>query len=161
MIIYLNTMDPKFPEKLIKGKITEAIFEQMFRDQGEFDVIRNGYEYKTPELAQNLLSLDHKEYINKLRHAPDFILLSHDKKQVFLVEVKFRSRHDDNLIEEARRLNEAYGPCYLFVATHEKFYFQSCKDIVQNNAISEELSSTWISNLLQDKYLTLLNTFIV
>lgn len=153
-------MDPKFPEKLIKGKIVEAIFEQMFRDQGEFEVIRNGYEYKTPELAHNLLSLEHREYINKLRHAPDFILLSLDKKQTFLVEVKFRSKVNNELVKEAKKLHESYGPCYLFVATHDKFYFQSCANIAEKDTISEELSTTWISKSLQDEYLRVLKSFI-
>lgn len=160
MLSYLSTMDPNFTEKLIKGKIAEAVFEQMFKEQGEFEVIKNGFEYKTPELARNLLSLEHKEYFNRLRHIPDFMLLSFDKKQAYLVEVKFRSNVDEKLVDEAKDLHNAYGPCYLFVATHNKFYFQSCKKIIDTNSLSEELSGTVVSQSLQEKYLEILNRFI-
>jgi hypothetical protein len=156
-------MDPLFTEKLIKGKIAEAIFEQMFREQKEFEVIKNGFEYKTPELARNLLSLEHKEYFKRLRHIPDFILFSLDKKQAYLVEVKFRSNIDDHLtelIDEAKDLHNAYGPCYLFVATHNTFYYEACKDIVDHNAINEELPEYLIPKSLQQKYLDILNKFI-
>jgi len=152
-------MDAKFPEKLIKGRIAEAIFEQMFRDQGEFEVIRNGYEYKTPQLAQSLLSLEHKDYLRKLRHAPDFVLLSWNKKQAFQVEVKYRSTITHELMEEAKKLHEAYGPCYLFVATPEKFYFDSCTDIIENDTLAP-LSSSWISENLNEQYIGVMNTFI-
>ena len=154
-------MDPKFPEKLIKGKIAEAIFQQMFKEQGEFIVIPNGYEYTKPELAQSLLSLDHKEYVEKLRHSPDFVLLSYDRKQVFLVDVKFRSKIGDELIEKAKKYHDEYGACYLFVATHDRFYFESCTNIVNSGKIDEELPISWISQSLQDKYLEILNKFIV
>ncbi len=39
-------------KKLIKGKIAEIIFEQMFRETGEYTIIPFGYENIVPELTQ-------------------------------------------------------------------------------------------------------------
>lgn len=148
-----------FDEGLIKGKIAEIVFEEMFHKQGQFEVIQNGYEYTNPEIAQNLQNLN-KEFFVKLRHKPDFILLSWDKKEKFLVEVKFRSIKDDKrILEIAENLRINYGPVFLFLATPEKFYFGSCMKIIENGYI-DELAENWITKEKQEKYLKLLNKYI-
>jgi len=40
-----------FSRDLIKGRIAEVIFEQMFREQGQYTVIPFGYEQTVPTLA--------------------------------------------------------------------------------------------------------------
>lgn len=154
-------MSKYFDEDLIKGKIAEAIFEQMFRDQEEFDVVQNGYEYKNPELAQNLFKLEHPEFLKKYRHAPDFVLISKNKDQAFLVEVKYRKEINKNdLLKIATELHDDYGPCYLFIATPQKFFFDSCSKIINEETIGE-LGSSWIPESTRDKFLSLLNKFII
>lgn len=61
------------------GKIAELIFEEMFHFSKKFVVLHNGYEYTSPDIAQKIQSLNKVE-IERLRHQPDFILLSWDKK---------------------------------------------------------------------------------
>jgi len=41
-----------FIKDLVKGKIAEIIFEQMFRESGRYTILHSGYEYTLPELAQ-------------------------------------------------------------------------------------------------------------
>jgi hypothetical protein len=44
-------MDPKheeFIKDLVKGKIAEIIFEQMFRESGRYTILHSGYEYTLP-----------------------------------------------------------------------------------------------------------------
>ncbi len=150
------------PESFIKGKIVETIFELMFEENHQYVVIRNGYEYKTPELAQSLSHPDYRETIAYLRNAPDFVLISREGKGAYLVEVKFRSNIDmEKLIETATGLNAKYGQSYIFLATHDKFYFESCKDIMDNHSITKELPIEMVPKELQEKYMKLLNEFIV
>ncbi|MDE2096048.1 MAG: hypothetical protein KGL39_02265 [Patescibacteria group bacterium] len=40
-----------FFRDLLKGKIAEVIFEQMFRDCGKFTILPFGYEKTVPEVA--------------------------------------------------------------------------------------------------------------
>ncbi len=42
----------EFSKDLIKGKVAEVIFEQMFREEEKFTVIPFGYEHTMPTLAQ-------------------------------------------------------------------------------------------------------------
>ena len=42
----------KFTKNLVKGKIAETIFAQMFREVGDYTVIEFGYEKIIPELIQ-------------------------------------------------------------------------------------------------------------
>ncbi len=152
-------MSLNFDKSLIKGKIAELVFEEMFHSQGRFEVLPNGYEYKAPEIAQNLQNLD-KEYFARLRHQPDFILLSWDNKEKYLVEVKYESiKNESRILETAKNLRNNYGPTFLFVATPEAFYFESCAKIIENGYI-EKLHENWIPEEVQEKYLKLLNEFI-
>lgn len=79
----------------IKGKITEVIFEMMFREAGKFVVIRNGYEYTLPMLAQFDRLKEVQNIVTPIRKAPDFLLISKKKAQVFLV----RSNIGENYIQ--------------------------------------------------------------
>lgn len=153
-------MDINFDEGLIKGKITEVIFEEMFLKRGEFDILPIGYEYNAPEVAENLNLLKDKELIANLRHTPDFLIVSKDKKEAFLVEVKFRSHKDDKeVFEIAQKIHDRYGPSYLFLATHDNFYFESCKKILEDKFI-DVLPESWIPKEMQKEYLALLNKYI-
>lgn len=156
-------MDPNFDENLIKGKIAETIFEEMFAEVGEFMIIPAGYEFKTPELAQELLNIERKDILDNLRHSPDFILLSKNpnRKDVFLVEVKFRTNISTEEIKKvAEELTDKYGTVCLFVANHDNFYFNYCRDIAKNNGVIQPLAESWVRKELQEKYLRLLNHFI-
>jgi hypothetical protein len=78
-----------FTRNLLKGKIAETIFEQMFRRLGKFDIVPLGYEHTTPELAQ-YQHLNHvKQVLDNIRNVPDFALVSQNKGSVYLVEVKY------------------------------------------------------------------------
>jgi hypothetical protein len=156
-------MTSNFDENLIKGKITETIFEEMFAEVGEFIVLPAGYEFKTPELAQELRKIERKDILENLRHSPDFILLSENpnRKDAFLVEVKYRTNIST---EEIKRISEElvnrYGTVCLFVASHDNFYFDYCRDVIKNNGVIQTLAETWVRKELQQKYLRLLNEFI-
>jgi hypothetical protein len=82
-----------FAERLLKGRLGEAIFELMFREDEQYDVIPLGYERITPELAQYQHHAQVKAVIDNIRNLPDFILVSKDKASIYLVEVKYRAEY--------------------------------------------------------------------
>jgi len=76
------------------------------------------------------------------------------------VEVKYRKVKEENrILEIARNLRNNYGPTYLFVATPDAFYFDSCMSIIEKGYI-DKLFESWIPRDVQEKYLKLLNEFI-
>lgn len=153
-------MDRKYTEDLIKGKITEVIFEEMFRVSGEFTIIPLGYEHTTPILAQYQHLAHIQKVLDNIRHAPDFALISQDKTKVFIVEVKYRVELDNNEILKIAEDLHSWEPCFIFVATKDNFYFESVQEIARNKGNIKELTDSWISNEIQEESLYLLRKFI-
>src|SRR3989344_2978074 len=113
-------MQKDFSKQLIKGKIAELVFDQMFRDSGKYTVIPFGYESVVPELMQYTNGGEYKNLLDNIRNAPDFALVSHDPKEVFLVEVKYRSRIDGEEIKKtAAMICEQWKLAWIFIATPE------------------------------------------
>jgi len=149
-----------FTKELIKGRIAEIIFEQMFRESGKFTILRFGYEYTTPELAQYQHLVEVRDVLDSIRHTPDFILISQDRKEVHLVEVKYRTRLDSKEISEiAKHTLRRYDPSWLFVASPEGFYFAPCHTVANKGGSIRSLPITWIGADIQKAYLEVLNAF--
>lgn len=150
-----------FSRKLIKGKITEVIFEEMFKTSDNFTILPLGYEHTTPILAQYQHQLHVKKVLDNLRNAPDFALISNNRTEVYLVEVKYRnSMAPERIKEKAKEILSLWNPSYLFIASKDGFYFDPCNSIVNNNGMVSRLTNGWINTEVQSKYLSLLNEFI-
>ncbi|MDD5430946.1 MAG: hypothetical protein PHP03_01860 [Candidatus Pacebacteria bacterium] len=150
----------KFSKELIKGRIAEIVFEQMFRESGNFTILRFGYEYTLPELAQFQHSVELQKVLENMRHTPDFVLISQSKKEVYLVEVKYRSNYyEDEIKQIAEETLKKWDPSFLFLATPKGFFFGPCNTIVTDNGKIGVLYDKWASKEIQEKYLELLNEF--
>ncbi|OGM93988.1 hypothetical protein A2524_01700 [Candidatus Wolfebacteria bacterium RIFOXYD12_FULL_48_21] len=156
-------MDPQnkdFIKHLIKGKIAEIIFEQMFRESGKYTILRSGYEYTLPELAQYQHIAEIKAVMENIRNAPDFILVSQDKTEVHLVEVKYRANRYTNEVNElATNLLVRWNPSWLFVACPDGFFFEPCNTIANKEGEIGPLFEKWVAPEIQAEYLKLLNEF--
>jgi hypothetical protein len=154
----------QFAENLIKGRITELIFDQLFRTSGKFDIIPFGYENTLPELAQYQGNLKVKAVLDNIKHSPDFVLISQDKKAAFLVEVKYSYGHTKERVLDFALdvLKNHYDPSWVFVADHDGFYFDPANRIKNNNGEIEKLKpGDWgIDFETVQKYLQLLNKYI-
>ena len=152
-------MQKDFAKNLIKGKIGETIFDQMFREQGRFTVIPFGYDRMIPELAQHASKAESQEVIDNIRSAPDFALVSQDRKEVFLIEVKYRSKINiEELKMVADKIQKRWKLVWMFVCTPQGFYFDKTDTITEKGEVTP-LSKQWISGELQEKYLKLINEF--
>jgi len=149
-----------FSRNLIKGKIAEIIFERMFSESGKFTILRSGYEYTYPELAQYPQLKFVEEYLEKIRHNPDFILISKDRKEAYIVEVKYRTDRDpEEILSIAQRTKKLQDPSFLFIASPDGFFFEPCNTIIMNNGKIGPLYEKWVSRETQEKYLKLMNEF--
>lgn len=150
-----------FSRNLIKGRIAESIFEEMFKQSEEFTLIPIGYEHTIPELAQYQHHVQVRQVLNNLRSAPDFALISQDKESVFLVEVKYRRElNRDELLSVAEKLNNNWNPSFLFIATQDYFGFDSALGVINHHGNIKKLQNTWISADIQQQYLHLLREFV-
>lgn len=145
-------------DNLIKGKIAEIVFEEMFSEVG-CTVIPFGYERTVPELRRYNKSIQGRKVINNFRDTPDFAVISPNKKNIFLVEVKFRSiLNIKEIVETANRQIERWNPSELFIATKEGFFINDCETIIKNKDISR-LETDRIIKELQQKYLKIIQKF--
>jgi hypothetical protein len=150
-----------FARNLVKGKIAETIFHLLFAEAGKFTITPFGYEHTIPALAQYHRDVAMWQVLDTIKKMPDFILMSQDKREVFLVEVKYRAtRHTEETMRTAEELSRMWHPAWLFIASLDGFYFDSCTNI--NNAKGEIslLGTTWVATEIQEKYHALLNEFL-
>jgi len=149
-----------FSKQLIKGKIAELVFDQMFRRTDGYTVIPFGYESIIPELIQYADRADRGELVENIRNAPDFALVSHEPKQVLLVEVKYRSSLNmDQVKETAKRICEQWKLAWIFYATPNGFFLDQCADVQHQESLTP-LSDKMIPQKIQEEYLKLLADFI-
>lgn len=145
-----------FEHDLIKGKIAEMIFELMFRDTNKFTVLHLGYEYTAPILAQYRNMVVMKKVLDPISKAPDFILLTENKKQTYPVEVKYRAfPYKNDLVDIARKIVKNYPACHIFLISKSGFYFNPVHTIINRRGVMDSLPTSWVSQKIQNKYLKL------
>lgn len=148
-----------FTRQLVKGKVAETIFSQMFRQSGNFTVLEFGYEKVIPEMIQQGYN-ENSPMIETLRTAPDFAVIDRETRQVKLIEVKYqRFLNSDYTLKAANRMSQSWNPSYLFIATLDGFYMDEITNIIKNNGEIAPLIHPKISNELQKGYLQILIDF--
>jgi len=149
----------QFSRDLVKGRIAETVFEQMYRDTGNFTVLEFGYEKIVPELVQGGYR-ERDDIIETLRSAPDFAVIDNRRKHVRLIEVKYRRRlNPEEVLATAERMQKTWNPSYLFIATLGGFYFDTIEDIILRNGFISPLADDEVSVEIQQKYLSVLDEF--
>lgn len=151
-----------FSRKLIKGRITETLFEQMLRDTKCFTILAFGYEKVLPELAERQNDVHTQETMEVIRRAPDFAVINNQTHEVHLIEVKYMMNpRVEWILRDAQRMYESWKPSYLFLATPIGFFFDKAKIVIENRGEMSPLNHPQIPKELQEKYLSLLNELIV
>lgn len=155
----MNNNNVNFTKQLVKGKIAEVIFAQMFRQSGNFTVLEFGYEKVIPEIIQQGYS-ENNPMIETLRTAPDFAVIDHTTREVKLVEVKYQRRlNSDYTLRAAIRMSQCWNPSYLFVATLDGFYMDKISNIIKNDGAITPLKGPDMDLDLQNSYLQILKNF--
>lgn len=147
-----------FARNLVKGKIAETIFAQMFR-KSDFTVLEFGYENVVPELIQGGYDED-KGTLEILRTSPDFAVINRKTKEVRLIEVKYLHHLDNEYVNRyAHRMAESWNPSFLFMATQDEFYFDEVSTIIKKNGAITPLNDPQIPHEVQQEYLKILRDF--
>lgn len=152
-----------FTRRLIKGRIAENIFSQMYRSIGHFTVLEFGYENIVPELVQHGYHEDIEGgIIETLKSAPDFAVIDPDaeNEKVRLVEVKYRQNLDmADTLKTAQHMQKSWNPSYLFIATLDDFYFGAINDIIASDGWIKPLEDPRLPKHETEQYLRILRDF--
>lgn len=150
----------KFTQNLIKGRIAETIFERMFLATGNYTVLKGGYENTMPLVAQISRELEDDKVLEGVRKSPDFVVIPKNHKFVYLVEVKYRSNLDmDDIIKEAKAIEEFWPHTHLFLATNIGFFMDTCENIINSKEL-KPLTETIVPSDLKNDYLKVLKDFL-
>jgi hypothetical protein len=150
-----------FENRLIKGKIAETIFEMMFRETEKFTVLHFGYEYTHSILAQYRNMVTMQKVLDTVSKAPDFILLTENKQQPYIVEVKYRAhRKKEELVEIANQIVKNWEIAWIFLVSKDGFYFNPVHTVLNNSGEMEPLPTKWVAKEIQDKYLKLADSWL-
>lgn len=153
----------EFTRRLIKGRIAENIFSQMYRNSGHFTVLEFGYENIVPELVQH----GYREgieggIIDTLKSAPDFAVIDPQaiNEKVQLVEVKYRHKLDrEETLRTAKHMQKSWNPSYLFIATLDDFYFGAIDEIIAHDGQIKPLEDPRLPKHEMEQYLQILRDF--
>lgn len=158
----MNYEPINFSKNLVKGRITETLFEQMLRDTECFTILSFGYEKVLPELAHRQHDMHAEETMEIIRRAPDFAVINNESHEVHLIEVKYMMNpRTEWVLRDAKQMFESWKPSYLFLATPNGFFFDKVSTIVEKGGVISPFSHPKVTKELQGKYLSLLNEFIV
>lgn len=114
---------PYTPENMIKGRIAEAIIEELLKDSGN-DVYRFGYESILQNLVQRGSNFDRRnKNAHQVKSIPDFVVLNSEGNNFFL-EVKFRANPDWLRRDPSLRRTTEYWQPKLILVTVVKPYFR-------------------------------------
>ena len=111
------------PENMIKGRIAEAIIEELLKASGN-DVYRFGYESILQNLVQRGSNFDRRnKNAHQVQSIPDFVVLNAEGNNFFL-EVKFRANPDWLIKDPRLRRTMEYWQPKLILVTVVKPYFR-------------------------------------
>lgn len=99
-----NPQDRSFDYNMIKGRVAEALIEQLFLKL-KYDVFRYGMENTIPGIME-LLKGVRSDVSNTIRRMPDFVIQGKDRETYF-VEVKFSKNEEFSLYNLKEK---KYGP---------------------------------------------------
>ncbi|MBI2107284.1 hypothetical protein HYT57_04850 [Candidatus Woesearchaeota archaeon] len=85
----LSKKETRYKESIIKGRIAETLIEELFLSLG-YGVFRYGMENTIPGIVGLLQGVD-SEVASNIRKMPDFVIQHPVTKEVYFIEVKFRS----------------------------------------------------------------------
>jgi len=154
-------MGTDFPENLIKGKIVETVFQQMFLEADLYEM----YSFEATVDFSSIQHLSHHKDIQNIIDGtspiPQCIIVPKGKSEVYIVSTMYNpSYHSKELVETAQKLHHNWDYAWLFLATDHHLHFDSCWNIMNSHGHMDFLPYTWIPRDLQEKYRTLLRQFL-
>lgn len=137
-----NTKNNNFDYNMIKGRIAEALIEQLFLKLN-YNIFRYGMENTIPGIM-NLLKGVRSDVADTIRKMPDFVIQNTKTGDVFFVEVKFRS----NELFSIKNVDKDYPfeNAFFIVVSKNHIKCLSYKDLKEGKEITPK-SQNYLGNI--------------
>jgi len=142
--IGLSKREHKFKEDMIKGRIAEALIEELFLTLG-FSVFRYGMENTVPGIMK-LLRRD-SEAAENIRRMPDFVIQVNDgenKGKIYFIEVKFRKNEEFSIKDVDKEY--PYKDCYFIVVSKKHIKCISLEELKRGEVVSPTSTNYYLGN---------------
>jgi hypothetical protein len=128
----LTKKKAKFNQDIIKGRIAEALVEQLFLSL-DYKVFRFGMENTIPGAMKDINS--HESEVTKhIRRMPDFVI--QDKKgRTYFIEAKFRSKGNFS-IRFLKEKDYPYKDCYFVIVSKKHIKCITYKELKEGKKIT-------------------------
>lgn len=154
-------MNNNFPENLIKGKIVETVFQQMFLGSDQYEMYSFEATVDFSSIQHLVHHTDIQNIIDGKAPVPQCIVVPKGKDEVYIVNTLYSpSYHSQDLMVLAEKYHSQWEYSWLFFATDHHLHFDSCWNIMNSHGHMDFLPYTWIPRDIQDKYRTLLHQFL-
>jgi len=128
----LTKKESQYKEGMIKGRIAEALIEELFLALG-YNVFRYGMENTVPGIMELLKGVK-SDVAKNIRRMPDFVVQHPHRKDVFFVEVKFRAEEIFSRKDLAK--DYPFTNCYFIIVSKKHIKCISFDELEQGKEIS-------------------------
>ncbi len=134
-----------YNESMIKGRIAEAIVEQLFLSSG-YNVFRYGMENTIPGIMELLKGVQ-GDVVEDIKSMPDFVIQSKDNlNKIYFIEVKFRASGNFNKHDlEKDHPNYPYKNAYIILVSKYHIKCLKVEELYRDIEITEK-SENYLGN---------------
>lgn len=119
---------------MIKGRIAETLIQELFLSLG-YNVFRFGMENTIPGIME-LLKGVRSDVAQEIRRMPDFVMQNPNTKDVYFIEVKFRTSGEFSLKDLPK--NYPYENAYIVLVSKKHIKCITVKELLEGKEITPE-----------------------
>lgn len=128
----LSEKESKYREGMIKGRIAETLIEELFLTLG-YNVFRYGMENTVPGVIE-LLKGVRSDVATNIRRMPDFVVQHPKTKEVYFIEVKFRTSEEFSISDLPK--DYPYVNCYFVIVSKKHIKCISYNELKKGKVIT-------------------------
>lgn len=130
----LSDKDKNYRYNMIKGRIAETLIQELFLSLG-YNVFRFGMENTIPGIME-LLKGVRSDVAQEIRRMPDFVMQNPNTKDVYFIEVKFRTSGEFSLKDLPK--NYPYENAYIILVSKKHIKCITVKELQEGKEITPE-----------------------
>jgi len=128
----LTDKERKYRYGMIKGRIAETLIQELFLSLG-YNVFRYGMENTIPGIME-LLKGVRSDVAQEIRRMPDFVMQNPKTKDVYFVEVKFRSSGEFKIKDLPK--NYPYTNAYIILVSKKHIKCVTVSELLEGKEIT-------------------------
>ena len=128
----LSKRESNYKEGMIKGRIAETLIEELFLSL-DYNVFRYGMENTVPGIME-LLKGVRSDVATNIRRMPDYVIQHRKTKEVFFIEVKFRTSEEFKKTDLPK--DYPYENCYFIIVSKKHIKCITYSELMEGKKVT-------------------------